>query len=160
MRIKRHDEILDYIKNKNIKNKSKIIKEPHFKTPDGLRKPDLVVIRNNSAVILDAQIVGDQIDLNKANSEKINYYKNNASLCQQILSKYNCVDLKTIGITLNWRGIWSEQSLSDLLENKLINRYDIKVISSRTLIGGLACWNVFNRRTTTTHGQANRSGIG
>ena len=97
-----------------------------------LRKPDLIGVRNGVAVLIDSQVVSDGADLNELHYQKKAYYEY----------------VKICTATLSWRGIWSSQSLSGLSDLGAIGKRDIKVLSSRVVIGGLAAWNIFNKRTT------------
>lgn len=50
--------------------------EPKLKTNAGLRKPDIVAKLETTAFVIDAQVVNDQIDLDAAHNNKVDYYRN------------------------------------------------------------------------------------
>lgn len=68
---------------------------PHFITSEGLRKLDLVASLGQTSVVVDAQVVGDQVDLKTADSKKTEYYSKNESLTNQIKTKYNTSNVLT-----------------------------------------------------------------
>lgn len=73
-RIKRHDAILSYMERRIRRADYVIHKEPHYKTQLGLRKPDMVAILGQTAVVVDAQVVSEQTDLAAAHLRKKRYY--------------------------------------------------------------------------------------
>ena len=79
--------------------------------------------------------------------------------------KYGNEKVHFSSATLSWRGLWSAKSAKDLLKSEVINKYDLKVISSRVLVGGVAAWNLFNRRTLAkktcvSNRQFDKTGVG
>lgn len=148
MRIKRHDAVVNYLKRNLIKQGYTVESEPHFNTSQGLRKPDLVASVGHTSIVIDAQVVGDQTDLGKADRDKVAYYSGNSSLSDLIKAKYCTTNVLTLSATLNWRGVWSPRSADNLLKRGIIKRTELKVLSSRVLIGGLASWNIFNKSTS------------
>lgn len=70
----KHNAIEAYIKREIQKEHQHVDEKPHFYTESGLRKPNLVAkIGDNKAIVLDAQIVGEQVDLREAHMKKIQY---------------------------------------------------------------------------------------
>ena len=45
--------------------------EPHIRTAEGLRKPDLVATVGRLVLVIDAQIIGDNVDMMAARESKI-----------------------------------------------------------------------------------------
>lgn len=113
--------------------------------PEGLRKPDLVAIRDDMALVIDAQVVNDQINLNDAHRKKVEYYNR---IKRQIREKYKVSVISVTSITLSWRGLWSDRSAAELIREGVIQTRSLKVLSSRAIIGGVAAFNMFNRTTT------------
>ncbi|CAL7932962.1 unnamed protein product [Xylocopa violacea] len=138
-RVARHNAIAAYVKRALAKNYKNVVEEPHIRTPSGLRKPDLVAMRDNTVLVIDAQVVGEQSDLARAHEAKKTYYRE--SIHRELAEKYNTSDIKYTSVTISCRGIWSKQSAEDLIDLKVLKKKDLKVLSSRALIGGLnAYW--------------------
>lgn len=58
-----------------------VVVDPRIRAAVGLRKPDLLVVRGDEAVVLYAQITNDDgCGLDKYNSKKIQYYSGNRDL--------------------------------------------------------------------------------
>lgn len=159
MRIKRHDAIVKYVARSLNNQKYKVNIEPHIKTSEGLKKPDIIVIKQNECWVIDAQVVSEQTILDEADKNKKKKYSTN-SMKTALRDNYDLTtnnDIKTMSITLNCRGVWSKKSAQNLLENEIIAKKDLKVISSRVIIGGIAAFKVFNKSTLM---RRPRTGIG
>lgn len=110
--------------------------EPHYRTPDGTRIPDLVLTREGQAVILDVQVVGTRIPLSSAHQVKCAKYMLPALLDQVAPNTRALVS----SVTLSYRGVWAVESVKTLVDLGL-TAYDIKMLSVRCLQGGLrAFW--------------------
>ena len=59
LRIARHNAICDLLKEKAKERGASCIEEPHINTSSGLRKPDLILFKNNRARIVDISIVNE-----------------------------------------------------------------------------------------------------
>ena len=74
-RIDRHDAVLSYL-GRNLRRQGfEVQEEPHYRTQEGLRKPDIVATMGTLGLVIDAQIVGEQSDLERARTAKIRKYK-------------------------------------------------------------------------------------
>ena len=76
-RIKRHDNVVDRVaKALNEKGGHDVIKEPKIPTPEGRRKPDLVVYSSTSKTcyVVDAQVCADNADLSEIERLKVKHY--------------------------------------------------------------------------------------
>ena len=122
----------------------------------GLRKPDLVVELGDSALIIDAQVVSEQTNLEEANVRKKAKY-DTAELKNMVRRKYGKQEVTTSAVTISMRGIWSRTSAAELREKRIISGMDIWVISSRVVIGTLACWHCHQASTEMA---LRRRGIG
>lgn len=118
--------------------------EPRLQTDVGLRKLDLVAKMGVTALVLDAQVVNDQIDLDGAHNRKVDYYK---EIRDVIATKYDVQNIIFSSVTLSWRGLWSPKSVGDLTSLGVIKKGQIKILSTRAIIGGLSCFHMFNRAT-------------
>lgn len=74
-REQRHQAITSYLKRGLPIKHERVEDEPHFNTSQGLRKPDLIAVKDNQALVIDAQVVGDQIDLDTAHTSKVEKYQ-------------------------------------------------------------------------------------
>ncbi|GBM34634.1 Retrovirus-related Pol polyprotein from type-2 retrotransposable element R2DM [Araneus ventricosus] len=144
----RHEAVANYLKRACENRGYEVVTEPLYKTAVGNRKPDIVARKNDKVLVIDAQVVGDAVDLDRANNRKISYYRDNIELDQQIQTKYGTPDISYLGVTLNLRGVWSAKSASDLVNKfKVLSRTDVPVVSTRVLIGTFASFTMFNRST-------------
>ena len=100
------------------------------------------------SIVVDSQVVNYQTILDLAYKRKAEYYSANASLRRAIATKCGTEEVQFTSATLSWRGLWSARLAKDLLKSGFINISDLKVISSRILVGGVAAWNLFNRKTS------------
>lgn len=142
-RIRRHDAVVAYVKRKVDRTDTECWAERRLSTSTGVYKPDLILRRGTTVHILDAQVVSDGISLAFAHNEKIKKYNKNEIL-ETVRNEFGAVDIKLSTITLNWKGVWSRRAAAYLLDNQIISAADLSVLSSRVVIGGLACWNIFN----------------
>lgn len=147
-RIHRHDHMVKFLRAHLEGRRFTVHTEPIFDTPCGKRKPDVVAIKEKLAYVIDAQVVGDSVCLKGADRRKIKYYAENETLVQKIKDLYKVDSVEVLSLTLNWRGVWSPQSAKSLLERKLIPGSMLSSISARVLIGGISCFNYFNRSTS------------
>ncbi|CAL7932839.1 unnamed protein product [Xylocopa violacea] len=156
-RVARHNAIAAYVKRALAKNHKNVVEEPHIRTPSGLRKPDLVAMRDNTVLVIDAQVVSEQSDLARAHEAKKTYYRE--SIHRELAEKYNTSDIKYTSVTISCRGIWSKQSAEDLIDLKVLKKKDLKVLSSRALIGGLNAYWMFGK-TTARRSKTPKIGVG
>ncbi|GBN87462.1 Retrovirus-related Pol polyprotein from type-2 retrotransposable element R2DM [Araneus ventricosus] len=147
-RIQRHEAVINHIKRACENRGFEVTAEPLYKTQVGNRKPDLLAKKDGKILVIDAQVVGDAVDLERANNRKISYYRDNVELDQQIQAQHGSPDISYLGATLNLRGVWSAKSVFDLVDKfKVLSRTDVPVISTRVLIGTFASFTMFNRST-------------
>lgn len=156
-RIKRHDAVLRYMERRIRRGGYTIHREPRLHTSDGLRKPDLVAVLGGTAVVVDAQVIGEQANLDEAHRRKSVYYDQPA-VAKTIKEEYGVHTIITTSATLSWKGVWSQKSANHLHTLGFVSVGDLKVITSRVLIGGIAEYHAFNASTTVARG--GRSGIG
>lgn len=158
-RISRHNAVASYV-HRALQMKCDLVEEePHLKTPLGLRKPDLVAIKGTTALVVDAQVVSEQTDLNLAHERKKRYYQDSAH--RTLLERYPAVtDVKYTSATLSWRGIWSQGSAEELVKLGVLKSDELKIVATRTLIGGLNAFRIFNSTTSTRRRGTPRTGIG
>jgi len=129
--------------------------EPKIKTDNGIRKPDLIVKMGQTALVVDAQVVNDQIDLNAAHQRKSEVYRKTE---EELKQRYSVSTVRYTSVTLSWRGVWSAASAEDLLGLGTIRKDALKIISSRVIIGGLTSFHLFNKTTSVRSRSGRRIG--
>ena len=154
IRVDRHNSVASYIKHQ-LNNRGYITaEEPRMQTADGLRKPDLVACLGRKVVVVDAQVVTDSYSLDEAHRRKANYY-NTPEICEHLSTRFRAETIDFLSVTLNWRGVWSKQSIDQLLKHDILRKKDSALVSTRVMIGGVRAFRNFN---TTT--MVYRRGIG
>ena len=156
MRIKRHDAICKFV-SKGLTSKGYLVeKKPIFDTAEGKRRPDLIATIDGTSIILDAQIRSEQSDLRAVHRDKVRYYGRNSTLIEAVKRRYGSEEVISVAVTLNWRGMWGRESVDELLGRNLIKKGDLKIFSSRVLVGGIAAFNMFSRSTSVCKGRKKR----
>ena len=132
----------------SILNKHKYITilEPHIQTRNGLRKPDLIIYKNDTAYIIDTQISIDTKNTDINYTKKTNYYNTTdiIAYAKQITGANRIVFSASCW---NCRGIPSatqEKTTQDLLKLGL-NKRDIELLSIRVIAGGLDIYRNYCR---------------
>lgn len=151
-RVQRHDACVKYLSRP--REGREVAVEPHFRTQLGLLKPDLIFRIGSSAVVVDAQVVGERSDLNALHRRKSEKYE---CLEEPIRRRYNADNVIFSSLTVSARGVWSSDSASSLVNLGILRVSELKVISTRVLVGGLHILRVFNGSTRMGFGPA---GIG
>ena len=130
-RIDRHDAVLSYL-GRNLRRQGfEVREEPHYRTQEGLRKPDIVATMGPLGLVIDAQIAGEQSDLERARTAKIRKYADNHDIDRAIQRETGATNIRHLPIILSWRGIWCKTSASDFLALGTITRRDLAVIATR-----------------------------
>jgi hypothetical protein len=75
-RIKRHNNNVSYLERSPCKRGYTVSLEPIYKLSSGVLKPDVVATKDGVSTIVDAQIVGDSVDLGEAHVQKVLKYSN------------------------------------------------------------------------------------
>lgn len=101
-RVKRHDALVNYAV-RGLEQKGYVVtREPHFKTAQGLRKPDIVAIRGGTAHVIDAQVVTDGEPLRRAHRRKVEKY---IDLTPTIMAQFGVGEVLGHSLTVNWLGV-------------------------------------------------------
>lgn len=140
-RITRHDNILRHLEKRITEAGWKVMREPHFKTSMGTRIPDLVIKRENQAMILDVQVVGTRVSLADAHETKRKKYM----IPDLIMSMEPRPTVSTV--TLSYRGTWATQSVG-VLRDIGLGPQDFKIMTIRCLQGGLHGFRTHQRTTS------------
>ncbi|KAL0103807.1 hypothetical protein PUN28_017844 [Cardiocondyla obscurior] len=142
-RIQRHNAIVKYLARNIYKGGYRVYNEPRYNTELGLRKPDLVAVLGETAVVIDAQVVSEQTKLPEAHKRKAEYY-NTPEIIRKIKETHGVRNVITTSATLSWRGIWSPDSAKELQNLGYIKKQELKILSTRDLIRAFGL-NVVNR---------------
>lgn len=100
-RIKRHDAVVSYVSRSLVTQGYKVSVEPKIVTEADTRKLDIIAKLGITTLVLDAQVVNDQIDLDVAHQSKINYYKTIEKEVKEVFVQ----NVIFSSITLSWRGL-------------------------------------------------------
>lgn len=113
-------------------------------TNAGFKKPDIVAKLGTTTLVIDAQEVNDQFDLDTAHNNKVEYYED---IEGDLKESYNVDTVIFSSITLSWRGVWSRKSAEHMTSLEVLRKRELKILSSQAIIGGLACFHTFNKAT-------------
>ncbi|KAK7869437.1 hypothetical protein R5R35_008165 [Gryllus longicercus] len=137
------------------------VEEPVIPTREGNRKPDMVCYKEDTATVIDTQIVSADSSLNDSHQRKRNYYAKNPDEPPKLVEKLG-IDLKNLtftSCTVSWRGVWATKLQEDLLRMGLTKNL-LSSITTRVLQGSHTNWSRFNRMTNMKHRSPTREGIG
>ena len=153
-RIERHDNIVKVLsKHFEVRNYEKIEMEPRFRTVVGLRKPDLLIIKNGKATIIDVQIVNGH-SMEQFNDTKVSKYRDITGIDELVKTKYRTFNVHTVefhAVTISYKGV-IEKTTSKLLKQLEFNELSRFWIVSSVLRGTWINWTLFNRITTMARG--------
>ena len=77
--------------------------EPHITTSEGLRNPDIIVIMGNLGLVIDAQAAGEQSDLERARTLKVQKYACNPDI-QRSIQDLGATNILHLPAILSCRG--------------------------------------------------------
>lgn len=114
-RILRHN-IRQTLANNLTTLKYTVIEEPHLRTSHGLRKPDIITVKDRKEVIIDTQIISGATSLSHAHYEKRNKHGRDKEVQQMVADLLNTevTNIFTTTCTLSWRGVWAQEFRTDL----------------------------------------------
>jgi len=154
-RIARHDAITKYLSRSLSSRGFEVSVEPRYHTTEGVRKPDLVAVKEGRLLVLDAQVVTDAGGLNEAHERKKAYY-NTRAMREALQRSHQQQSTEVLTATLSWRGVWSQASAAGLEREEILRRTELALLSTRVLIGSCAGF----RQYTTSTAVGARRGIG
>lgn len=155
-RMERHNAVVAYAKRSLHNRGYSVVEEPRLETSAGMRKPDIVANMGHTTIIFDAQVVTDGRNIEEAHATKIRKYSTE-ELKTRARERFGGSEVHVLAATLNWRGIWSENSLKDLVAMDVLRYRDAALVSTRVGIGSVRAFRLFNRTTSI---KAQRKGIG
>ena len=83
--------------------------EPYIPTIEGIRKPDIVAIIGTLKVVIDAQVAGEQSDLERAWRLKIKKYARNPDIERVIQHYHGASNIQNYPAILSCKWVWSSQ---------------------------------------------------
>lgn len=152
-RIERHNCVAGFVARAMEGQGWVVFEEPHIRTTEGLRKPDLIASRGGHGVIVDAQVVSGCRSLDESHRAKRAKYASHGELVERVASRLGlpgkeCITVTTC--TISWRGVWSHSSFEDLRKTLGISVKTLEVLPGLVLRGSHMNWTRFNRLTTVT----------
>ena len=148
-RVKRHDRIVAQTKKILERLGYTTLVEPHFHTPAGLQKPDLVAhAPDKASVVLDACIVSDMYDdPDTPHRNKVQKY-NTPEICSQV-ERLTGSAPEVSSICISWRGVFSPMSAA-YLRSLGLTQADLGLLSAITVEQGAIIHRLFNTSTLRT----------
>ena len=99
-------------------------------------------------MIIDAHIVGDNVDMMAVREAKIRRYTDNPGINAAIKPKPGVVEVRHYPLIITSREIWCHKSTKDLIGLGVLSRKDILLMSVRVIEGGLKEFWIFARVTS------------
>lgn len=154
-RIERHNRVANELaKHFTARNGVTVINEPKLKTRAGVRKPDLIIIEDRKAKVIDVQIVnGTNMERDHAN--KIAKYRDIPAMDDLIKTKYGVETVTFHAATISHKGV-IEKDTSKTLKKLGINEQFKFLMVTSVLRGAWINWTLFNKTTTMARGVRNR----
>ena len=150
-RLLRHDFVVFRIHGALKEKAFETEKEHLYKLSEGSLKQDLVAVKGEGAgrkaTILDVQVVsGTGVQVWHQN--KVLKYERRADLATAIRSRKQAADVRTVAVTLTWRGLWFQESYQDL-RNMGLSHGLLSGLANSVARGSLWNWYAFNTRLDT-----------
>lgn len=148
-RVLRHDRIVNLLHDHLVtRSGTFVLKEPQFRTCEGLRKPDLLITKNNTTIVLDVQITdGHRVGL--YHETKISKYRDIQGFDELVKQKCTSRTVEFHAITITYKGLIGKETSQTLKQLGISEQLKFMMITS-VLRGGWLNWNFFNKMTTRT----------
>lgn len=136
IRLKRHNDICEILAREAKARGWKVYNEPRLEDPGGqLRKPDLIFVKDKTAVVLDVTVRFEyKLSLEKAREEKVLRYQ---GLVDEVKRLTGSEDILFRGFPVGCRGKWigdNDRTLEILQTPKTRRREIAKLISRRAIL--------------------------
>lgn len=156
-RVQRHDTIVNRLAEGLKQVDWEIWKEHRFQTDVGPRIPDLIAIRPDRVVVIDAQVVGGKLSLDLQHRRKTAKYRDEAALAPKVREAVLPMGIRNPEVvfasaTISWRGVWSGESAQSLQALGL-GRKVLSGLSYAAIVGSWVNWVRFNGSTSTRMGR-------
>lgn len=142
MRTKRHDVLLNVLQAElsTVRQDNSIHREPLLNTHLGIRKPDLVIVRDRLAMILEVHIVSG-LGMENARAIKINKYKD---IEHHIKQTFNVEEVIFETVTMSYKGIFERNSAKALYALG-VTQEGLRMMSASVLHGSWLVWWSFRK---------------
>jgi hypothetical protein len=132
--IRRHDKVASVLAKELVRKGYDVTVEPFIKTRTGLKKPDLIAVKEGKCFVIDPTITGgDNID--SVHQQKVRKYGSDPDIRQYLVDKYGDIPIKFGSLTMSYRGIMSKESaefLASLGVAKLALKRSVEVCLRET----------------------------
>jgi len=143
VRVRRHDRVVGILGD-GLKGKYDVLHGQEFQSGGRKRKPDLILIDGDTAHVVDVQVVKGS-DLNASHVRKVGKYDDDA-FRRQVCARYGVVDVEYHACTVSFKGVWCQESVTDL-KRLGVSEYCLFKIVTSTLRGTWLAWRCFNSVT-------------
>jgi len=144
-RIMRHDKVANCIVN-NLKQRGyQVLEQPRIRTSEGLRKPDIIAIKNAEATVVDV-LIGGSDDPNTAHRSKVTYYQGNQDITVFLRQEYEVERVHFGATVITPQGLLARKS-AKTLEQLGLSKSVWKTLVVRALEHTTYIWHVFNKST-------------
>ena len=123
-----------------------VIKEPHFKTRVGLRKPDLLITQNHNTIVLDVQVVSGR-NMERDHAAKCGKYRDIPGFENLVKTRCASSTVEFHAITISFKGLIGKKTSKLLQTLKISEHFKFMMVTS-VLRGAWLNWNTFNKLTT------------
>ena len=150
-RIRRHDKCVDLAKGLLEKQGYSTLAEPVIKTRQGIRKPDLVVWKDEQAWVIDGIICSDNAVLDDQYQMKANYYQV-PEVVQDVMCRTQARSVTFGALVMSWRGAMAQKTWH-LLWNLGLKKSHLQLLIVRCLEGSARTFQQWKRSGFTKWSQ-------
>lgn len=144
MRISRHNRVVDLLEGELQHRGFAVTKEKRLVAATGeYTRPDLIAVKDRVAYVIDAQVVAGQ-NVELSHMTKIRKYRDRRGFDEDVQQKHDATRVSHIPCTITYRGLWSANSVNDLVEIGVSGGILHRIVTS-VLRGSWYCWKMFNR---------------
>lgn len=154
-RVRRHDDVVKCVSASLIKIGYEVQMEPIFKTSVGLRKPDIVAVKDGKVYVIDPTICGDNYHPDIRHAQKVDKYESIPEIRSTLAIRYPGSTIEFGSVALTQRGIWSVRS-EEFLRDLGVCKEVIKRITRLTILGSIKIFRAFRNSSVMTGGGGHR----
>jgi hypothetical protein len=157
--LRRHDRVVKLLV-KNLERKDyTVTEEPHIQTMFGMRKPDIIAVKNWCVHVIDPTICGDYRNPDYYHREKVRKYAQDPDIVKYLRDKYPGHLIKFTSLTVSFRGVFSKESAEDLL-NLGVSKATLKKAALHAIEGSVMCFRWFFLNASRMNFQPRRGTYG
>lgn len=152
-RLLRHNRVVDLLAG-DLSKRYVVDLEPKLVINSRLLKPDIIAVLNDSAYVLDPQIVnGSALDYSART--KVKKYRDIPDFDETIKAKYKVASVVHLSCTITYKGVWAKRSIKDMKSLGLLDK-TLHYIVTSVLKGSYLNFVRF-QQTTAVGGRRRRS---